>query len=302
VYRKVTRKINDFSPEQTKNLAAIVWLYRGEQPRFLMLVRDYFRQLREQCAAVPPALTAFDGTLIDLGQRVQSLAAALVNRPDGDIAGNEACVDAATALREAIVLYETDRANLLVEFETFAIRYGDSLPAQNGLLHSARKSFEPIAEGVVGLGKQVELLYKLAEKATALCASVAAQGTLDKLYDRRGSFRLLKRLETQRMAAVEQLRHAVYFHRQVVWLQDRFPDAVLQAVPGLVRSVNRAEIEASGWSLTPGRYVGVASADEEEGFDFEQTLRDIHTELLDLNKEAVALAATIQTNFEELLI
>ena len=31
VYRKVTRKIYDFSPEQMHNLAAIVWLYRGQQ-------------------------------------------------------------------------------------------------------------------------------------------------------------------------------------------------------------------------------------------------------------------------------
>jgi type I restriction enzyme M protein len=29
VYRKVTRKIYDFSPEQQANLTAIVWLYRG---------------------------------------------------------------------------------------------------------------------------------------------------------------------------------------------------------------------------------------------------------------------------------
>ncbi len=39
VFRKVTRKINDFSPEQMQNLAAIVWLYRGQRERFLRLVR-----------------------------------------------------------------------------------------------------------------------------------------------------------------------------------------------------------------------------------------------------------------------
>jgi type I restriction enzyme M protein len=38
VFRKVTRKIYDFSPEQLANLTAIVWLYRGEQERFLDLV------------------------------------------------------------------------------------------------------------------------------------------------------------------------------------------------------------------------------------------------------------------------
>ena len=110
----------------------------------------------------------------------------------------------------------------------------------------------------------------------------------------------MKQLDEERKAAVEQLKHAVYFHRQVAWLQDRFPKAELEAVPGLVKLVDRAEIEATDWSLTPGRYVGVAPPEEDEDFDFEQTLRDIHTELADLNKEAAELAAKIQENFEEL--
>jgi len=71
-------------------------------------------------------------------------------------------------------------------------------------------------------------------------------------------------------------------------------------VPGLVKLVDLKEIEAADWSLTPGRYVGVAPSEEDEDFDFEQTMRDIHTELADLNKEAVELAAKIQKNFDEL--
>ena len=71
-------------------------------------------------------------------------------------------------------------------------------------------------------------------------------------------------------------------------------------MPGLVKVVDRAEIEAADWSLTPGRYVGVAPPEEEDDFDFEQALRDIHTELTDLNNEAGELAAKIQANFEEL--
>jgi len=82
-------------------------------------------------------------------------------------------------------------------------------------------------------------------------------------------------------------------------LQDRFPNAELQAVPGLVKLVDRAEIEAADWSLTPGRYVGVAPPEEDEDFDFEQTLRGIHVELADLNRDAVELAAGIQKSFED---
>ena len=35
VFRKVSRSVCDFSPEQQKNIAAIVWLYRGQTDRFL---------------------------------------------------------------------------------------------------------------------------------------------------------------------------------------------------------------------------------------------------------------------------
>ena len=44
IYRKVTRAIFDFSPEQQKNIAAIVWLYRGQSERFLSLVEGYLAQ------------------------------------------------------------------------------------------------------------------------------------------------------------------------------------------------------------------------------------------------------------------
>lgn len=114
---------------------------------------------------------------------------------------------------------------------------------------------------------------------------------------RRAATQLLKQLDETRKDAVEQLRQAVYFHRQVVWLQDCFPEATLQPVPGLVKLVDRKEIEAADWSLTPGRYVGVAPPQEDEDFDFKETLRDIHVELASLNEEAAESAKKIQEIF-----
>ncbi|GAI44155.1 unnamed protein product, partial [marine sediment metagenome] len=60
------------------------------------------------------------------------------------------------------------------------------------------------------------------------------------------------------------------------------------------------EIEKNDWSLTPGRYVGVAPEEVDEDFDFEETMRGIHAELQELNAEAVELAEQIAGNFEEL--
>jgi type I restriction enzyme M protein len=99
---------------------------------------------------------------------------------------------------------------------------------------------------------------------------------------------------------VEQLKQIRYFWKQAHWLTERFPEAQLRDVEGLVKLVDRTEIEANDWSLTPGRYVGVAPEEEDEDFDFEEALREIHVELEDLNSEAVQLAATIKKNFEEL--
>lgn len=45
IYRKVTRKIYDFSPEQEQNILAIVWLYRGEEEKYLNLVAGYCQRL-----------------------------------------------------------------------------------------------------------------------------------------------------------------------------------------------------------------------------------------------------------------
>jgi type I restriction enzyme M protein len=109
-----------------------------------------------------------------------------------------------------------------------------------------------------------------------------------------------KALESVRVTAVEALYQVRYFVKQADWLQDRFPDATLHDVEGLVKLVDRKEIKAYDWSLTPGRYVGVAPEAVDEDFDFEEALRSIHIDLKGLNEEAAELAARIARNFEEL--
>ena len=44
IFRKVTRKIYDFSPEQLQNILSIIWLYRNEPKRFHDLVAGYLSQ------------------------------------------------------------------------------------------------------------------------------------------------------------------------------------------------------------------------------------------------------------------
>jgi type I restriction enzyme M protein len=301
IYRKVSRKICDFSPEQMQNLAAIVWLYRGQHDRFLTLVRDYLGRIVAESKPVPAMLQPFEATLTDLREHFDSLAESSSTSSTLNSENIQALSQAVTELDEMAPLYEVDAKKLLASLKAFGERYASSLPDKNDTQHAAREAFDPSAEATRGLVKQVDLLHKLASRVADLGGELAGEDvTVAASYDRRAVSKLVKTLDECRKAAVEQMKRAVYFHRQVAWLQERFPNAELQPVPGLVKLVDRREIEAADWSLTPGRYVGVAPAEADEDFDFEGALRDIHTELADLNKEATELATRIQENFEEL--
>ncbi len=304
VFRKVTRKINDFAPEQLANLTAITWLYRGQPERFLGLVKDYLGSVCRESAGIPDKLTGFEDVLRSLGESLSAFAEAIGGQQDGETDPRQEFADALAELREAEKLYDKDRAALAKKLEEYCKEVGKKLPATNAGQHTARKAFDPIAERIKGLSKQVDLLYKLAVRAAGGAEALASADEngdgVAECYDRRGTVRQLKQLDGTRREAVEQLRRATYFHRQLAWLQHHFPDARLCDVPGLVKLVDRKEIEAADWSLTAGRYVGVAAPEEDEDFDFEQALRDIHTELAGLNEEAADLAKSIQENFEQL--
>ncbi len=72
-------------------------------------------------------------------------------------------------------------------------------------------------------------------------------------------------------------------------------------VPGLCKSATLAEIEAQGWSLNPGRYVGVAPGEEVSDEDFKTQLAAMNEELETLNAQARTLEQTISKNVMEIL-
>lgn len=87
--------------------------------------------------------------------------------------------------------------------------------------------------------------------------------------------------------------------KEANWLYEKFGDGVYVDVPGLCKIADRSEIEEKGYSLTPGAYVGVAPA-EDDGVDFEQRMKEIHAELLALQKESNDLMNTISKNLKEI--
>jgi type I restriction enzyme M protein len=279
VYRKVTRKIYDFSPEQLKNLTSIVWLYRGEHDSFVRLIAEHLaNSVSEGVRSIAPAKAFFE----KLGEAKEQIGAFFKASAD-------------------------ERAKTLFsDFETAAMSLAEDLDAawsksktDMAGLKSAADNTAKSAETSHDLIRDIDHVAKLFSRAVDL-AEKELGAKENGIWSARDARATQKVLEEARGVATEQLKLIRYFYRHAHWLADRFPDAELRDVPGLVKLVPHDELEKHDWSLTPGRYVGVAPEQEDEDFDFEEIMREVHAELSDLNSQAAELATKIATNFEEL--
>ena len=72
-------------------------------------------------------------------------------------------------------------------------------------------------------------------------------------------------------------------------------------IPGLCKAATLTEIEAQGWSLNPGRYVGVAPGEDVSDEDFKEQLETLNEELESLNAQARELEQTIAANVAGIL-
>lgn len=108
-----------------------------------------------------------------------------------------------------------------------------------------------------------------------------------------------KMLEAAYAESMSELEGLIQTAREALWLTEKFGDGVYQDVPGLCRAATLEEIEAKGYSLTPGAYVGVPPA-EDDGVDFHERMTEIHRELRELQAESDRLMETISKNWEEM--
>jgi len=184
---------------------------------------------------------------------------------------------------------------------------------------------QPLADQAKTLIKEIDHLSKLAQKAQEK-ASETLKAKVEAISDegeaKKASAAMRKVISDgkKHLAAIAEARVALtgdpeihltpsgalkrfrYFEGQADWLLSRFPEGRLRDVEGLVKLVDQAELAENDYSLTPGRYVGVAPEEDDEDFDFEEAIKEIHDELETLNAEAAELAETIANNFAELIV
>jgi type I restriction enzyme M protein len=290
VYRKVTRKIYDFSPEQLKNLTSIVWLYRGQRDHFVALVAEHLEN------AVSAAKQSLEPTAVfvkELETAIEKIAPFF-----GSLEKDERAVSVIGELQAVATTLKGDAQAFSTLTQNAEKEWGTK-KRDNANLKAIANRLSKDAEASHDLIRQIDHVAKLFSRAADLGEKELGAKDSD-VWIAREVKGAARGLDERRQTAVEELRLVRYFYRHAHWLQERFPDAELCDVEGLVKLVSHGELEKIDWSLTPGRYVGVAPEAEDEDFNFEETLREIHLELSDLNSEAAELAVKIAANFESL--
>lgn len=318
VYHVVSARSHVFTEEQHSNLNAIVWLYRGETDKFVALVARYQRQIEDVLSSLPDLVAADSAAVDALSAQLQAFAQGVtlaelnIDQPEdahftqdqldvfrSELATAQADTSAADAI--AAVLSACTQAKAAVSKADHASHAGQL---------ELQASLDVLAPHFKTLGKTLEARHKLWLKLLDT-AEKALRARQSKAFDSkavRDAKRPLQAADTRKNEAptvrdtvLEALKRAAYMVQQVHWLHSRFPHGVFADVPGLCKAVTIDEISANDYSLTPGRYVGVAAAAANDEDDFVQKLREIHDELDELNDKAMALAGRIAGNFEELL-
>jgi len=287
IYRKVTSKVNDFSPEQLQNLICIVNLYRGNTKKFESTVKSYLQMSADLAKETAEVSTELQKQL----QKVLKTVSDFAHKFAKENKEAKSFVDALN-IEETASIYEQ----------------------QNKLIAEAKKANADIdiLENIANLCKALRKPQdKLIKQLLDAISTAAKEYQLSKNKDwkelnLKEQLDQLKALQQQLSGNPNEeepglLHETEYFYKQAHWLTSRFPEGVYTDVEGLCKVVTQKEIEAKDWSLSPGRYVGV-DTNTDEDFDYEERLNEIHIELEGLNEEAIALAKTISKNFKELAL
>jgi type I restriction enzyme M protein len=288
IYRKVTSKVNDFSPEQLQNLICIVNLYRGNSKKFEGTVKGYLQTSADLAKEAAKATTELQKQLQKVLKTVGDFATKYANENKEA----QAFVDALN-IEEAAGIYE--QQNALIKAAAKVSPFGGDLEGAAHLCKAIRKPQDKFIKQLLDAISIAIKEYQLSKNKDWKTLDVLAQCIAP-----------LKALQQQLSGNPNEeepglLHETEYFYKQAHWLTSRFPESVYTDVEGLCKVVTQKEIAAKDWSLSPGRYVGVDTATDDD-FDYEERLNEIHIELEGLNEEANTLAKTISDNYKEIVI
>ncbi|MFS0514828.1 N-6 DNA methylase [Nostoc sp. UIC 10607] len=184
IHRVISRKVRDFSEEQLQNITAIVWLYRGEQDRYLNLVRGYLVETHHQASQIEQAVNGLDESVNALTQALTAFAAQLANTSTDAIQQtlfddeSVALINEDLQALQAVLAEQADawtvltdeRQSLLADLKAHLAWFttqAESLTS-NDAQKACDEKFEPFVTRLKSIQKHINEVHKLTFRALDL--------------------------------------------------------------------------------------------------------------------------------------
>lgn len=292
VYHQIDRAHREWKEEQIQNLTAIVRLYRGENDRYLELIRHYAGEAVSAIREVSTSFNDFKGKLKSVLTNLKQYAA-----------------DSKTKrkVENQKKLNESELEKRLKEFafeetELSKLEWKKNLPSTNKEQHTFADKLNAYVtalrntEAILKNGKDKEMeLFTEADKLLKI--------KNDKSWinlDLNNVVKMLEELQDKFKVNVDQVNYLYY---NIHWLQSRFPKGKYEDIVGLCKVASKKDYEdEQDYSLNAGRYVGVSLVDDSLAKqEFINILKKSRHSLNSLNKRAVELAAVIDVKLELIL-
>lgn len=275
VYRKVSSNLHDFTPEHLANIQAIVGLYRGKRGVFDKTVKHYFDTINENLLVVTKKATNLSTAFYsELNVSIEKIASKEVHK-------------------QWMTAIDLDDINWTKELVEIYSKYQ--------LTYSKDKNIEVLSKDIINQLKMAKKGFNNLLKAMNTFVKEAGKDA-DLRKQKEWKTEVLDKLKTMELdyeKYAKTIDKILYFNKEAHWLVSRFPNSEYADIAGLCKVVSKEEIATNDYSLTAGRYVGVAPQIDED-FDYEERMAEIKVELQSLNEEAITLAEQIQINLTEL--
>ena len=275
VYRKVSSNLHDFTPEHLANIQAIVGLYRGKRGVFDKTVKHYFDTINENLLVVTKKATNLSTAFYsELNVSIEKIASKEVHK-------------------QWMTAIDLDDINWTKELVEIYSKYQ--------LTYSKDKNIEVLSKDIINQLKMAKKGFNNLLKAMNTFVKEAGKDA-DLRKQKEWKTEVLDKLKTMELdyeKYAKTIDKILYFNKEAHWLVSRFPKSEYADIAGLCKVVTKEEIATNDYSLTAGRYVGVAPQIDED-FDYEERMAEIKVELQSLNEEAITLAEQIQMNLNEL--
>jgi type I restriction enzyme M protein len=277
IFTQIDRAHREFNEAQIQNVAIISKLHKGNHSAFIRLVDSYFAKGLELLLENQQQVTPVSEQLLEVLDDEQGKAVVK------ELVKQWQALDILQQSHQAYNKEVKGRLNNAKEVATI-----------NEVQHKLLGTFDPFFESLHSGLKKLDKIVRQHEKASAEFAkSKGKRSTTD---------RKTKKLKDALEQLHKEVKMAESYYKHIHWLQERFPKAEYEDVTGLCKLASMKDVKEQGYSLNPGRYVGVVI--EEDGKteeEFIASLAEINGELLDLTINAGDLSKIIQENISSLI-